>query len=179
MGTYNNNLSQVVLVDANDHPTGVIEKMEAHRQGLLHRAVSVFLFNHHGDWLLQRRTAFKYHSGGLWSNTCCTHPRPGECPDEAAHRRLREEMGLDCVLEKLFCFTYRTKVSPLLTEYEYDHIFIGQTNTIPDINPTEVWDWRYLSSKLIQTDLRNHPEKYACWFSYLYDQMLQQNINLV
>lgn len=164
--------SQVLLVDLNDHPAGTSDKLEAHRQGLLHRSVSVFLFNQKGEWLLQRRTAFKYHSGGLWSNTCCTHPYPDEAPEEAAGRRLSEEMGLRCPLKKLFSFSYRTPLDHGLIEHEYDHVFAGLTNDLPDVDPTEVWDWKYLSPAMIRFDIQTHPERYAFWFRAVWGRVL-------
>lgn len=165
-------LSQVVLVDIYDRPSGYMEKLEAHRRALLHRAVSVFIFTQEGLWLLQRRTLTKYHSGGLWSNACCTHPYPGETPAEAAHRRLQEEMGLDCPLEKLFSLIYRASLDHGLTEYEYDHIFAGWTDALPQVNPGEVCDWRYLSPAQLVTEQRLCPQEYTAWFRKLYPQIL-------
>ena len=167
------NTTQVILVDTNDHPLGITDKLEAHRQGLLHRAILVFIFNHKGEWLLQRRTAFKYHSGGLWSNTCCTHAHPGEIPLEAAQRKLKEEMGLKCPREKSFCFTYKAKLDHGVTEHEYEHVFTGYTEYMPDVNPLEVWDWKYLSSDIIRLDERLHPERYTVWFRQVYQKVLQ------
>ncbi|WP_298614551.1 isopentenyl-diphosphate Delta-isomerase [uncultured Odoribacter sp.] len=167
------NATQVILVDINDQPIGTMDKLEAHRRGFLHRAVLVFVFNHKGEWLLQRRTAFKYHSGGLWSNTCSTHPHPGEVPLEAAQRRLQEEMGLKCSLEKSFCFTYKAKLDHGVTEYEYEHVFTGFTENIPDVNPLTVWDWKYLPLDIIRLDERIHPEKYTVWFRQIYREVLQ------
>src|ERR1700739_185125 len=118
-------MEQVILVDNSDQPVGVMEKMEAHRQALLHRAFSVFIFNSRGEMLLQQRAPEKYHSGGLWTNACCSHPRPGEDSRGGAGRRLREELGFTTELEKLFEFTYRTDYANGLTEFEFDHVFVG------------------------------------------------------
>lgn len=169
---------QVILVDPLDRPTGVMEKLKAHRRGLLHRAVSVLIFNSRHEWLLQRRAAFKYHSAGLWSNSCCTHPLPDETTEEAAQRRLAEEMGLYCPLSPLFCFTYRTALQNGLTEYEYDHVFIGHTDEMPSINTAEVSDWRYIPSDLLHRDKRTHPEKYTAWFHHIFRELLKPNFYL-
>lgn len=162
---------KVVLVDPSDTEIGVMEKMQAHRQGALHRAVSVFIFNRQGEWLLQRRTAFKYHSGGLWSNTCSTHPHSGETPEQAALRSLSEEMGLNCKIKELFTTVYNLNVDKGLHEYEYGHIFAGLTNELPDVNPREVWDWTFLPTHVILQDEQTHPEKYTPWFRELYQQV--------
>lgn len=174
MESSNNTQAKVILVDLDDHPTGITDKQSAHEKGLLHRSVTVFLFNHKGDWLLQRRTAFKYHSGGLWTNTCCTHPLPGEYSESAAHRRLFEEMGLDCPLKELFCHVYQAQVNSKLTEYECTHVFAGHTNDLPDVNPFEVCDWKFLPPAMIHFDTQAHPERYAVWFRHLYQQVLSQ-----
>lgn len=163
--------SKVVLVDDTDTEIGIMEKMQAHRQGALHRAVSVFIFNQQGEWLLQRRAAFKYHSGGLWSNTCSTHPHPGETPDRAALRRLAEEMGLNCNLKELFCLTYNLRVDNGLSEHEYDHVFAGFSNELPDVNSSEVWDWTFLPTQVILQDEQKHPGKYTPWFRQLYQEV--------
>lgn len=165
--------SQVVLVDLNDRPTGYMEKQEAHRQGLLHRAISVFLFNTEGQWLLQRRSFTKYHSAGLWSNACCTHPYPGESPERAAQRRIKEELGLSCPLEKQFCFLYKTALDHGLTEYEYDHIFTGYATDLPEINLTEVQEWGYFSPALLIKDVKAHPEYYTVWFRKIFPEILK------
>lgn len=117
--------AQVILVNELDQETGLMEKMEAHEKGLLHRAFSVFIMNDQGDMLLQQRALDKYHSGGLWTNACCSHPLPGEAVEAAAHRRLSEEMGFDCPLRELFQFTYRTEFDNGLIEHEYDHVWTG------------------------------------------------------
>jgi len=123
----------VVLVDENDNEIGVEEKINAHRKGLLHRAFSIFVFNSKNELLLQKRAADKYHSGGLWSNTCCSHPRPGENLKDAAHRRLQEEMGFDCSLREVFSFLYKKSFDNGLTEHELDHVFFGKFDGIPKL----------------------------------------------
>ena len=140
----------MILVDESDNPVGLMEKMEAHRKALLHRAISVFIINSKSEWILQKRALDKYHSKGLWTNTCCSHPLPGESDIESANRRLVEEMGIHCKLKKLFSFVYKEKLDDELTEYEYDHVFIGISDTEPDINISEVVAWKKLSFDEIQ-----------------------------
>jgi isopentenyl-diphosphate Delta-isomerase len=158
-------MEEVILVDEADTPLGKMEKMEAHRKALLHRAFSVFIFNSKGEMLLQRRAAGKYHSPGLWTNACCSHPRPGEETLAAALRRLKEELGITTTLTKLFDFTYRSTYDNGLTEFEFDHVFVGiydDRNIQPD--PTEVSDFCFRSPGDIQTDLQRSPSKYTTWF---------------
>ena len=153
-------LQQVILVDEQDEPSGTMEKMEAHRQGLLHRAFSIFIFNSKGELLLQRRAINKYHSGGLWSNSCCSHPEPGEETVVAARRRLKEEMGFTTHLEKIFEFIYKAEFSNGLTEYEFDHVFAGRYEGRIDYNKEEVMDYCYKSLADIRDELRNHPDSF-------------------
>jgi isopentenyl-diphosphate Delta-isomerase len=155
---------QVILVDESDTPLGTMEKMEAHRQALLHRAFSVFIFNSKGEMLLQQRAFGKYHSAGLWTNACCSHPRPGEDTGEAAIRRLREELGFTTPLVKLFDFTYRSEYDNGLTEFEFDHVYVGNYDQtiFPDKN--EVNDYHYRSLAGIRDALRSTPEKFTSWF---------------
>jgi isopentenyl-diphosphate delta-isomerase len=157
----------VLLVDENDNNTGVMEKLQAHQEGLLHRAISVFVFNDKNELLLQQRAAEKYHSPLLWTNTCCSHPRPGEVLIESAHRRLMEEMNLACVLTHQFSFTYRAELEGGLTEHEFDHVFFGQTNHIPVPNPDEVYSWKYLSLDAIEEEINADPESYTSWFKLM------------
>ncbi|MFI5131287.1 MAG: isopentenyl-diphosphate Delta-isomerase [Chitinophagales bacterium] len=157
-------LQQVILVDEQDEPAGTMEKMEAHRQGLLHRAFSIFIFNSKGDLLLQRRAINKYHSGGLWSNSCCSHPEPGEETVVAARRRLKEEMGFTTHLDKIFEFIYKAEFSNGLTEYEFDHVFAGRYEGSIDYNKEEVMDYCYKSLADIRDELRNHPDSFSKWF---------------
>jgi len=155
---------EVILVDEFDTPVGVMEKMEAHRKALLHRAFSVFIFSRKGDMLLQRRALSKYHSGGLWTNACCSHPRPDEETSEAARRRLSEELGFAVPLEKIFDFTYRTEFDNGLTEYEFDHVYAGWYDGVIHPNPEEVSECRWLSLEAIQAELAAFPSTYTSWF---------------
>ena len=154
----------VILVNNNDQSLGAMEKMEAHEKGILHRAISVFVFNHSGEMLLQRRADEKYHSPGLWSNTACSHPRTNEKPFEAAHRRLKEEMGFDCELEEAFSFVYKANVGDGLIEHEYDHVFIGYSDTEPVPDPEEVSDWKYVDFNWLVQDIETNPDNYTVWF---------------
>jgi len=158
------NPEYVVLVDEQDKMLGTMEKMQAHQEGKLHRAVSVFIFNSKHELLLQKRADEKYHSAGLWTNTCCSHPRPNEAPELAAHRRLDEEMGLDCDLKFAFTFIYKAHLDNNLTEHELDYVYIGATDSLPKNNPAEVSDWKYISVNELDTDIKLHPNKYTEWF---------------
>ncbi|MBE9586726.1 isopentenyl-diphosphate Delta-isomerase [Mucilaginibacter sp. JRF] len=166
-----NEMENVILVDSNDNETGVMEKMEAHHKGVLHRAFSVILFNSKGELLLQKRADGKYHSAGLWSNTCCSHPRPGEGNLQAAERRLMEEMGITCPLTEAFTFTYQADLGDGLHEHEFDHVFIGNYSAKPDVNPDEVADHIYMAPEMIAHDLDEHPEEYTYWFKILYEEL--------
>jgi isopentenyl-diphosphate delta-isomerase len=161
----------VILVDQEDRQTGVAGKMEAHHKGLLHRAVSVFVINSGGEWILQRRALDKYHSNGLWTNTCCTHPYPGETTSDAAKRRLREEMGIECSLIDLFSFIYREKLDNELTEHELDHVFFGISDDTPDINTTEVEEWKKVSFGDLHKDIVKNPSGYTYWFKQIYEKV--------
>lgn len=155
---------EVILVNEQDEPIGTMEKMEAHRKALLHRAFSVFIFNSKGEMLLQQRALSKYHSAGLWTNACCSHPFPGEATDAAASRRLNEELGFTAPLEKIFHFTYITEFDNGLTEHEFDHVFTGLYEQIIQPNPDEVQDFCYKSLEDISQSLETHPQKYTSWF---------------
>jgi isopentenyl-diphosphate delta-isomerase len=161
---------QVVLVDAEDREIGRMEKQEAHVKGSLHRAFSIFVFNSEGEMLLQRRAPGKYHSGGLWSNTCCGHPRPGEGLEEAALRRLQEEMGFQCPLAHAFSFIYREEVGALV-EHELDHVFIGTYDGAPAINPGEVSEWRAVPTASLVREVRDRPGDYTVWFRICLDRV--------
>ena len=156
---------EVILVNEADTPVGTMEKMEAHRKALLHRAFSVFIFNSKGEMLLQRRALCKYHSPGLWTNACCSHPRPGEDTLAAASRRLREELGFTTGLEKLFDFTYRSEYDNGLTEFEFDHVFVGHYED-GDIHPNaaEVSDYVYRPLEEIRAGLASRPDIFTSWF---------------
>lgn len=159
----------VVLVTPDDREIGTEEKLAAHRKALLHRAFSVFVFDRRGRLLLQRRAAGKYHSAGLWSNTCCGHPRPGEPTDRAARRRLKEEMGFDCSLEHVFSFVYRAALTDDLTEHELDHVFIGQFDGAPQPDPGEVEEWRAMPVAELLDDLERSPGSYSIWLPLALD----------
>ena len=155
---------QVILVNELDAQTGIMEKMEAHRKALLHRAFSVFIFNSKGEMLLQQRAWKKYHSAGLWTNACCSHPRPGEDTRQAAMRRLNEELGFTADVEEIFEFIYKSEFENGLTEYEFDHVFAGISGQEVVPNKDEVNDICFKSLADIRIDLESHPEKYTSWF---------------
>jgi isopentenyl-diphosphate delta-isomerase len=166
----------VVLVDEDDSALGTAEKLRAHTEGWLHRALSVFVFDETGRLLLQRRAPDKYHSGGLWSNTCCSHPYPDESPKAAARRRLHEEMGFSCSLTPAFHFTYRAPVGGQLTEHEYDHVFVGVADEVAvQPNPAEVSDWTWVAPAALRDDVAAHPDRYTVWFRRLLDRALAEN----
>lgn len=162
---------RVVLVDARDTPTGEAPKLEAHRRGLLHRAFSVFLYDAAGRMLLQQRAHGKYHSGGLWTNTCCSHPRPGEDTPAAAARRLREEMGVDCRLAPAFQFVYHAPFDNGLVEHEYDHVFVGRFDGEPRPDPAEVADWRWAGVDELREELAAAPERFSAWFRIAFEKL--------
>jgi isopentenyl-diphosphate delta-isomerase len=164
----------VVLVDADDRPLGTAEKLAVHREGRLHRAFSVFLRDDQGRLLLQRRASHKYHSGGLWSNTCCGHPRPGEATRDAARRRLREEMGVDAELEPVASFIYRETVGHGLVEHELDHVVLGRLEGPPRPDPAEVSEWRWVKLEDLRADLRAHPDRYTVWLQPVLDRLTQE-----
>ena len=155
---------RVILVDENDNQTGTEEKIAAHEKALLHRAFSIFVFNNKGELLLQKRAGTKYHCGGLWTNTVCSHPRDGESLNHAAHRRLGEEMGFDCEVLEIFEFVYKKKFDNGLSEHEYDHVFIGKFDGQPIPNPVEVEDIKWMSINEIKEDIEKNPENYTYWF---------------
>ncbi|MCE2741768.1 MAG: isopentenyl-diphosphate Delta-isomerase [Sphingobacteriales bacterium] len=163
----------VILVDEHDNEIGLMEKQEAHVKALLHRAFSVMVFNDKGEMLLQQRALSKYHSGGLWTNTCCSHPRQGETTEQAAHRRLQEEMGFDCELKLHQTFIYKAPFDNGLTEHELDHVFIGTYNQDPHINPEEVNDFHWISLSELDQQLRNQPEKFTVWFKMIMDNYVR------
>lgn len=157
-------IEQVILVDNDDNPIGVSEKMEAHQKGWLHRAFSVFIFNSKGAMLLQQRSLNKYHSGGLWTNACCSHPLPGEEISLAAIRRLKEELGFVTKIEKVFDFIYKTEFENGLTEHEFDHVFTGEYEEELNINKNEVMDFCYRDMEEIRMSIQSNPEMYTSWF---------------
>lgn len=155
--------SDIILVDERDRPIGVSDKLTPHRTGALHRAFSVFIFNSKGELMLQKRARGKYHSGGLWTNTCCSHPRPGETVRHAARRRLKEEMGFAVSLREVFQFTYRTKFSNGLIEHEYDHVLVGRFDGVAHPDPAEVEDWKWISLSALRRAVNRHPRRYSFW----------------
>ena len=159
---------EVVLVDQHDRALGTEEKIAAHVQGVLHRAFSVFILNSHDQLLLQRRSPTKYHSRELWSNTCCGHPRRNETIEQASQRRLKEEMGFDAPLTKLFDFIYRVELEDGIIEHEYDHILFGYFDGVPIPNHFEVSDWRWVELNRLAVDLDEHPQSYTYWFRILF-----------
>ncbi len=161
----------IILVDQNDNELGFAPKMEAHFRGLMHRAISVFIFNSKKEWLIQQRALSKYHTPGLWSNTCCSHPMPGESNIEAANRRLKEEMGLSTNISEIFTFTYYHQFQNGLIENEFDHIFIGFTDELPIINLDEVADYKYIDFVSLDKEINTHPDHYTYWFRQLYKKV--------
>ena len=157
-------MEEVILVDESDKETGLMEKMQAHLEGRLHRAFSVFIFNNKGEMLLQQRALNKYHSGGLWTNTCCSHPKPGESIEAAAARRLKEELGFETSIEKIFDFIYETGFDNGLIEHEFDHVFSGVYDGAINFDKTEVQDFCYCSIAEIESSLQSHPKKFTAWF---------------
>ena len=158
------NNQEVILVTETDEPVGTIEKIRAHTEGLLHRAFSIFIFDKNGRMLLQQRSGKKYHGAQLWSNTCCSHPYPDENVEEAAVRRLQEEMGFSTVLQKQFEFIYRTEVENNLIEHEYDHVFTGTYEGVINIDKNEVTDYCYKEMEQVKRDIQEQPQKFTAWF---------------
>lgn len=167
---------QVVLVDELDNTTGIMEKMEAHQRGLLHRAFSVLLFNDNDELLLQQRAGNKYHCAGLWTNTCCSHPYPGEDLLLAAKRRLMEEMGIGCELRKVFNFIYRASFDNGLTEHEFDHVLFGRFSGQPVINEKEVLNWKYMPFGDLQKDIAQNPQLYTPWFRIIVKKIAEGDL---
>ena len=159
------------MVDSSDKELGSIEKLEAHKLGLLHRAISVIVLNSKGEVLLQQRALDKYHSPGLWTNTCCSHPYPGEDSKAAAARRLQEEMGMTGDLEFLFKFEYRTKFENGLVEHELDHVFLCYSDDIPVLDPSEAIDWKYMPLNEVKEDIKSRPEIYTYWFKRIVERL--------
>lgn len=170
---------EVILVDSIDHPIGTMGKMEAHIKGVLHRAFSVFIFNSQGELLLQQRAASKYHSGGLWTNTCCSHQRQGESTIEAATRRLNEEMGMQCEMKVMFNFMYHAHLDRGLIEHEFDHVLFGTTNDIPSPDPNEVQNWKYITMEALANDIRTSPENYTIWLKDCFNKVYQHYENQI
>ena len=165
-------MEEVILVDEHDVSVGAMEKMEAHEKAVLHRAFSVFIFNAGGEMLLQQRALSKYHSGGLWTNSCCSHPRPGEEIYEAASRRLTEEMGFTTPIKKVFDFIYKADFSNGLTEYEFDHVFAGYYDGKIEPNKNEVCNYQYRSMQEIESMLKHEPELFTVWFHIAFPKVM-------
>ena len=155
---------KIILVNDHDDMVGIMDKLEAHKQGLLHRAFSVFVFNRKGEMLLQQRALSKYHSAGLWTNACCSHPMPGEKTKDAAERRLMEELGFETSIEKVFDFIYKAEFENGLIEHEFDHVFVGEYEGEMDPDPDEVKDYCYKEISGIKSMLQEHPQKFTAWF---------------
>jgi isopentenyl-diphosphate delta-isomerase len=170
-------MEKVILVDPQDNAIGTMEKMEAHKKGLLHRAFSVVIFNSKGEMLIQKRAHTKYHSAGLWTNACCSHPMPGEAIEDATRRRLLFEMGIDLSTHFAFKFTYKVSLDHGLIEHEVDHVFTAVFDGSPSVNPDEVADWKFVDLSSLKTDVRQNPQHYTYWFSLILDHsMLKQKI---
>ena len=164
---------KVILVNEKDEPIGLMPKMEAHEKGLLHRAFSVFVFNDKNELMLQQRALSKYHSPGLWTNTCCSHQREGESNIEAGIRRLQEEMGFTTDLKDTMAFIYKAPFDNGLTEHEFDHILVGNFNASPNLNPEEVSAWKWMNLNEVQKSMKHHPELYTEWFKIIFDKYYQ------
>ncbi len=157
-------MEHVILVDEKDNEVGTMEKLEAHQKGELHRAFSVMIFNSKGEMLLQKRAKTKYHSGGLWTNACCSHPQPNESMADAMSRKLKQEMGLTLHLEFAFKFIYQIKLDQNLFEHEWDHVFIGFFDGEPRVNAEEVEDWKFADLISLKKDVSENPASYTYWF---------------
>ena len=162
-------MENVILVDEKDNQVGLMPKLEAHQKGLLHRAFSVFIFNSDYKLLLQKRASSKYHSGGLWTNTCCSHPRDGEDTIDAANRRLNEEMGIKTSLRKVFEFIYTAELDNNLIENEFDHVFYGVYDIDPIINKDEAEDFKWVDMETLKNDIENNKDQYTVWFKIAFD----------
>ena len=160
----------VILVDKNDTQIGLMSKLDAHKKGILHRAFSVFVLNNNNEIMLQKRAYNKYHSGGLWTNTCCSHQREGENTIEAGKRRLLEEMGFETELKIITSFIYKVEFENGLTEHELDYLVIGKYLKSPVINKQEVADWKWMKVELIADDIKLNPNNYTSWFKIIFDK---------
>ena len=169
---------KVILVNENDEQIGLMPKMEAHEKAVLHRAFSVFIFNDKNELMLQQRALSKYHSPGLWTNTCCSHQRDGEANIEAGKRRLMEEMGFKTNLKETISFIYKAPFDNGLTEHELDHIMVGHYNDEPNINPDEVESWKWMDMHDVKVDISLHPEDYTAWFKIIFEKFYD-HINLI
>jgi isopentenyl-diphosphate delta-isomerase len=160
---------KVILVDKNDNQVGLMPKLEAHEKGILHRAFSIFIFNSKYELLLQKRASSKYHSGGLWTNTCCSHPREGEDTLDAANRRLDEEMGIKTSLRKVYDFIYKAELDNQLTEHEFDHVFYGVFDNDPILNKDEAEDFKWVDMETLNNDIIKDEDNYTVWFKIAFE----------
>jgi len=160
-------IQSVILVDENDAVLGTMEKLEAHLKGALHRAFSIFIFNDKKELLIHQRALDKYHSPGLWTNTCCSHPFPDETTLDAANRRLEEEMGMQCELKEQFSFIYKERINTTIEEYELDHVFLGSSNSEPLINKEEVAAYKWISISELKEQMQTNPNDYTVWFKII------------
>ncbi len=160
----------VVLVNEQDQEIGLMPKLEAHQKGLLHRAFSVLIYNSKNEMLIHQRAMGKYHSEGLWTNACCSHPKPGEAVIEAAHRRLQEEMGFDCALQHQFHFTYKTTLENQLFEHEFDHVLSGIYEGEFTPNPEEVMNFRWVSTNDLKAEIAKSPDAFTFWFKMIMEK---------
>jgi len=165
---------KVILVDENDLPIGEMDKLEAHQKNCLHRAFSIILWNDKNQMLIHQRAEGKYHSAGLWTNTCCSHPRPEELTLAAAHRRLHEEMGIATELKHAFYFVYQTDLENNLAEHELDHVFLGKFDGIPNVNPEEAQDFRWVSLEDVRSEIQTNPNQFTYWFTYIIEHFTEK-----
>jgi isopentenyl-diphosphate delta-isomerase len=166
-------LQKVILVDESDRQIGLEEKLKAHKNGAkLHRAFSIFVFNNKGETMLQKRAMSKYHTQGKWTNTCCSHPMPGEEVADAAHRRLREEMGFDCEMKEAFSFIYKAEVGNELTEHEYDHVFFGTYEGKPKLNKEEAMSFRWIPLAKLKEEVQKNPDNFTPWLKISLDKVI-------
>jgi len=170
--------NEIILVDEKDNEIGTGEKMTVHNEGKLHRAFSVFIFNSKNELMLQQRAKTKYHSPGLWTNTCCSHPKPGEKTIDAAKRRLKEEMRFNCDLQEAFSFIYKAKFDNGLSEHEYDHVFIGKFDGNPKPDKNEAGDWKWISILELENDMKRNPDNYTYWLKVSIDKLVSYLENI-
>lgn len=168
----------VILVDDQDNQIGSMPKMEAHVKGILHRAFSIFIFNTKGELLLQQRAFDKYHSGGKWTNTCCSHPRLGEETIDAANRRLMEEMGMECNIYHTFSFQYQAELLEGMIENEFDHVYFGLSDQLPVINPSEVESYQYMRMDMLLEQIESHPENYTAWLKICIARVMNHYVKI-
>ncbi len=166
---------EIIIVDKKDEEVGTGDKITVHRTGLLHRAFSIFIFNSRREIMLQQRAKSKYHSPGLWSNACCSHPRPNQNLKDEVHTRLKKEMGIDCDLKEIFSFMYKANLGNL-TEHEFDHVFVGRFDGNPKPNKLEAEDWKWINPKKLKKDIKENPNKYTYWFKLTLDKVLKAEI---